>query len=233
MVEFNFISLLKDPTTLTSKNVSELKNIIEEFPYFQSARGLYLKSLKNQNSFKYNKELKITAAHTADRTVLFDFITSIPFNISTKKSTKSKPLPVINLEEPLTFSVNETYSFNEWLQLSLTKPIVRAPQKMIKKTSEKTSIINRFIKSNAKITPVEKNKSITENVSENNEASFLMTETLARVYLAQKKYKNAIQAYRILSLKYPEKSSFFADQIKSIRILEKTKLETKNKKALS
>jgi hypothetical protein len=34
--------------------------------------------------------------------------------------------------------------------------------------------------------------------------SSLMTETLAKVYLEQKKYK-AIQAYEILILKYPEK----------------------------
>ena len=47
-----------------------------------------------------------------------------------------------------------------------------------------------------------------------------MTETLARVYLEQKKYKNAIQAYKILSLKYPEKSSFFADRIKAVEKIQ-------------
>ena len=51
----------------------------------------------------------------------------------------------------------------------------------------------------------------------------LMTETLARVYLEQGKYKKAIQAYRILILKYPEKSSFFADQIKAVEKLREDK----------
>ncbi len=60
-------------------------------------------------------------------------------------------------------------------------------------------------------------------VSKNETSNSLMTETLAKVYLAQKKYENAIQAYRILSLKYPEKSGFFADQIKRIQILQKNK----------
>ena len=50
-----------------------------------------------------------------------------------------------------------------------------------------------------------------------------MTETLARVYLEQGKYKKAIQAYRILSLKYPEKSGFFADQIKAVEQLRQDK----------
>lgn len=52
------------------------------------------------------------------------------------------------------------------------------------------------------------------------EKSQLMTETLAKVYLEQKKYKKAIQAYQILILKYPEKSGFFADQIKAIKKIQ-------------
>jgi hypothetical protein len=47
-----------------------------------------------------------------------------------------------------------------------------------------------------------------------------MTETLARVYLEQKNYKKAIQSYKILSLKYPEKSSFFADRIKEVEKIQ-------------
>ncbi|MNS22632.1 hypothetical protein D3C86_2061550 [compost metagenome] len=47
-----------------------------------------------------------------------------------------------------------------------------------------------------------------------------MTETLAKVYLEQKKYQKAIQAYEILILKYPEKSHFFADRILDIKTLQ-------------
>ena len=47
-----------------------------------------------------------------------------------------------------------------------------------------------------------------------------MTETLARVYLEQKKYDKAIKAFKILSLKYPEKSGFFADRIKAVKFLQ-------------
>ena len=47
-----------------------------------------------------------------------------------------------------------------------------------------------------------------------------MTETLAKIYLQQKKYKKALYAYQILSLKYPEKNGFFANQIKTIKQLQ-------------
>jgi hypothetical protein len=48
-----------------------------------------------------------------------------------------------------------------------------------------------------------------------------MTETLARIYAEQKNYDKAIQSYQILSLKYPEKSSLFADQIQALKVLKR------------
>ena len=51
-----------------------------------------------------------------------------------------------------------------------------------------------------------------------------MTETLARIYAEQKKYDRAIEAYRILMLKNPKKSSFFANRIEELKVLtDKTK----------
>jgi len=44
------------------------------------------------------------------------------------------------------------------------------------------------------------------------------TETLARIYLKQKRYDRALEIFKSLSLKYPEKNVYFADQI---RFLEK------------
>lgn len=148
-----------------------------------------------------------------------------------------------NLEigKPLDFSVNEKHSFQEWLQLAKTEPIDRTeegPQELkeIKKTAEpkveaeiideekkkKAELIDKFIETNPKISPI-KQTPITPAVQidvNKEENAYLMTETLARVYLEQKKYTKAIQAYEILILKYPEKISFFADRISDIKILQ-------------
>jgi hypothetical protein len=50
------------------------------------------------------------------------------------------------------------------------------------------------------------------------QASYI-TETLAQIYVGQKLYDRAINAYEILRLKYPEKSSFFAARISDIKEL--------------
>ncbi|MBF4518685.1 hypothetical protein IRZ71_20205 [Flavobacterium sp. ANB] len=75
----DYTYLINKPDAITEKQTESLGNVLIEFPYFQSARALRLKGLYNQNSFKYNYALKVAAAHTTDRSVLFDFITSETF----------------------------------------------------------------------------------------------------------------------------------------------------------
>ena len=230
----SFTDILKNPKKITSENTDAIKTIVDEYPFFQAARAVYLKGLKNNESFKYNSELKTTAAYTVDRAVLFDFITSSEFveeitlepkevhQQITEKIISEKPVEIkeeLEIGKPLSFSKKETHSFNEWLQLGSQKKIIRTDKKEI----DKTSIIDNFIKQNPKISKVSKTEDKKEVLINEKQDSYLMTETLAKVYLEQNKYENAIKAYEILSLKYPEKSGFFADQIKRIRILQKNK----------
>src|SRR5690606_5541779 len=72
----NITDLLNNPHHLSSSETEELDRIIAQYPYFQPARVLRLKGLKDQNHFSYNQQLKITAAYTTDRNVLFEYITS-------------------------------------------------------------------------------------------------------------------------------------------------------------
>ena len=56
------------------------------------------------------------------------------------------------------------------------------------------------------------------SIQENNE---IISETLAKVYTRQEHYEKAISIYKKLSLKYPQKSIYFADQINLIKKLKK------------
>lgn len=290
----DYITLLNKPYSLSERQTAELEQVLAEFPYLQSARAIQLKGLYNQDSFRYNTELKKTAAHTTDRSVLFDFITSEQFisidkehfdntqktikDLTVKeseevtvapknkikesaveveiespqeilqsspqaetteqevKSTEKSAEEKLEIGKPLTFNKSETHSFSEWLQLSKITPINReenqeeeVDESDIKNNTstpssgldKKLEIIDRFIESNPKITPSKTAPAPTTNLGNKNEDNnSLMTETLAKVYLEQKKYSKAIQAYEILILKYPEKSVFFADRIADIKILQ-------------
>ncbi|WP_340077743.1 hypothetical protein [Leptobacterium sp. I13] len=270
----DFTSLIQYPEKVTKEHVPYLEDVIKDYPFFQAARSIYLKALKNQNSHKYNEALKNTAAHTTDRTVLFDFITSEKFlqhevanTIQTNqlkersKTTGSKekttaqkiylgtkkeadavldphlfkkkevikeksrtPEETLQVGKPITFKKNEKHPFIEWLRITETKLIQRnkkEQKKPIAPKNKKFELIDKFIETNPKIVP-DKEATSNKNLAETHQIipDELMTETLAKVYLEQKKYKKAIQAYKILSLKYPEKSGFFADQIRAIEKLQ-------------
>ena len=90
--------------------------------------------------------------------------------------------------------------------------------------TDKFELIDAFLVKQKKIT-LDKNTENKEDLSEKSwtPTDELMTETLAKVFIKQKKYDNALEAYQILGLKYPEKNSFFADQIKEINRLKKLK----------
>lgn len=161
---------------------------------------------------------------------------SILTSIAVATSSNVEPEVVIEklqIGEPLDFTPNEKHSFQEWLQLSKINPIDRddepveenAPEEYseeeLEEKKKKASLIDRFIKTSPKISPVKNGAAPVIQIDINkDEHSYLMTETLAKVYLEQKKYQKAIQAYDILILKYPEKSSFFADRISDIKILQ-------------
>nr|WP_321231675.1 hypothetical protein [uncultured Psychroserpens sp.] len=307
----DFTYLLQNPQHITEEQTSALYDLTAKHPYFQSARALYLKGLKSKESYKYNQELKTTAAYTTDRSILFDYITSEAFNqnkisqiikqnsehlktitvndaddISVNRSVtiddalkehikntegvldpdlfeqKVKPEDVahflslrdhtpeqviididakhieetpekkLQIGKPLEFNKEETHSFSEWLKITSFKPIERSESETIsekkaedtkKKTvdkSKKFDIIDKFLESNPKIIPSKDTPKINIETEDKVTHDGLMTETLARIYLEQNNYEKAIQSYKILSLKYPEKSGFFADQIKAVKELQ-------------
>ncbi len=93
----DYTYLINKPDAINEKQTDALGKMLDEFPFFQSARALRLKGLYNQNSFKYNYALKVTAAHTTDRTVLFDFITSDTFVAIQKGLYDKKILELLDI----------------------------------------------------------------------------------------------------------------------------------------
>lgn len=69
-----FLDLVRSPFPVNEKSVEQVKEIIEEFPYFQTAQLLYAKLLKETNDIHYDSRLKIAAIYAADRKQLHHLI---------------------------------------------------------------------------------------------------------------------------------------------------------------
>jgi len=190
-----------------------------------------------QTSLSNETDLAIQGAEPSEITAIIQKYTEEDYTeqISDKKNdsqqVKEANFSSLELGKPLEFNKNDRYSFEEWLQLSAKNSVGNKTETSIVKTSvtpkkvAKMAQINAFIAANPKMsTPLTNPEEITIKDAQKINKEALMTETLARVYLEQKKYKKALQAYKILSLKYPEKNSFFASQIKVVQKLIKENL---------
>ena len=242
--EYTDLLLNYDPKSEEHRKAFE--KITYRYPYFQSAYAHYLKSLKVQEQYNYNLILKKTAVLSPERDRLHHWLEddkkTAPSVEAPKEIQVAEPATVVEekpakeaetvvpaaeapKEKPVAKKVRKkkeepkTMSFSDWVVYSSKGKI--EPQQPKSSLEDKLKLIDTFLENQPKIPPVRQDQPKVD-LSENNEFNKeeLMTETLAKVYLQQKKYKKALYAYQILSLKYPEKNSFFADQIKRIKQLQ-------------
>jgi hypothetical protein len=217
-VLFDFISstdFSQDKVALQIKKQEDnLRNIIVFEP--QEVFGKKIISINDAIKMKITESAQVMDPDLFERPFLKP---SEEIKVSEKTPSEETP----DMGSPLNFNASEAHSFSEWLSLTKTKPIDRTPEDSKKITDSKlrkSELIDDFISKSPKLKP---NKSTpTTNLAPERSLppEGLMTETLARVYLEQKNYKKALQAYKILILKSPEKSGFFADQIRAIKKLQ-------------
>ena len=188
-----FSKIIEEFDSMDSSKSLELKKILNSYPYFQSASAYYLKTLKAQKRDSYNELLPKTAILTFNRSLLRNWLSS---NEIKDNEVKIK---------------SEKYSFLDWFDVINDD---------MPKVDVKLDLIEEFIKNSPKIKINNDYEVKSSFKTDQKIKDELITETLAKIYMKQEKYNKAIKAYEILSLKYPKKSSFFADQINDIKKLK-------------
>lgn len=94
--------------------------------------------------------------------------------------------------------------------------IDRTEEILKEKAIIKTKVIESFIENNPKISQLkdEVNFVVKEKTDD---ISHLMTETLANLYIEQKLYTKAINAFQILIGKHPHRKDYFEAKIQEIK----------------
>lgn len=193
MVKFDknyIINSLSNSSNLTMKDYKEIEKISKDFSYYLPSKLLMLLILKNNDVIEYYKKLNEFSIQFIDRKFLKKTIEDGRSNNEIKEVFED--IEIIN-------SPNEN-SFLDWILK--TKSI---------KNQDILDSENRWQELNLTNLKVS-SRSLKKITKED-----YMTETLAKVYVKQEKYKEAMKAYKILSLKYPEKISLFANQIKDLK----------------
>ncbi|HXH18630.1 MAG TPA: hypothetical protein VNJ07_06060 [Chitinophagales bacterium] len=106
-------------------------------------------------------------------------------------------------------------SFTEWL--ALMKQKAEKPASPVLKEIKESSAGEIHFTQNTQLTDQEEARLAHRAKESLTAGAEMITETLAKIYESQKKYDKAIEAYRILSLKYPDKKAYFAQRIESLK----------------
>ena len=247
MIQQRLYEWIKHPELLDRESLYELRSLLARYPYFQTARLLYLKNLFLLHDITFGEELRRAALFIADRRVLFSMVEGERY---TWKALEKKQIREEEVGVDRTLSLIDAF-LSSMPEESSTAGLVSLPIEaatdytayLMKESSvgEETKgeeeprmkgqdLIDTFLESSEEqpliSSIVEEDEDISEKNEEETEDESYFTETLAKIYVKQQRYSKALEIITRLNLKYPEKNAYFADQI---RFLEKLIINTKQK----
>ena len=125
---------------------------------------------------------------------------------------ETEPVKVTEVVKPTSNSNVTSFisTWKSWLKIDRSEIVTPSEQ------DKKAAIIDKFIENNPKISPIKEDVDFIVK-EKSNDISHLMTETLAQLYVEQKLYTKAIQAYKILQEKHPERMEEYEEVIEEIK----------------
>lgn len=242
--------LIQHPETMDKETLYDLRSLLALHPYYQTARLLMLQNLYLLHDPSFDEELRRAAIYLTDRKVLFNLIEAAHYQL--KRADKDKQNPQNQpVDDDRTISLIdnflETIPAEEEEASKKRKPtpadaaVDYVAYLMEVENSEEQQesspslhlkgqeLIDSFIeKSGDGRIQLSDTLEYLPELQEENENSEsdegYFTETLAKIYIKQGRYEQALEIIQRLNLNYPKKNSYFADQL---RFLEKLILNNK------
>ena len=251
MIQQRLQQWIQHPEELSEDSLRELREMLVRYPYFQTARLLYLKNLYALGDASFKSELQKSALYIADLSVLFYFIEKE--RLAVRQHAEEHPKDVgeasrtdrtLDLIDRFLSDMPEQLGDELPLPAETNVDYVSVLMREEEEAEDVTplkgqELIDRFIKQSheeeeqcsqatqeeeAGIDMEAEQPEETEEEPESDEQYF--TETLAKIYVKQHRYEKALEIIKKLNLKYPKKNAYFADQM---RFLEKLIINAKSK----
>ncbi len=239
----NIIDYIRRPDYMDAQAVEHLKELTEKYPYFHSARVLLLQGLYKQHSPAFDQELKRNAVLLPSRKTLFHFAEEHNYSVRENRKRYDSSYTESDREDrtehlisnflstvpqettPRVRSVDATQDYMAYLlQTEQGEDTVDMPL-------NGGGVIEDYLEQEPdrpRLNPNSDAPLQTPVINDNNDGGGeIFTEIMASIYIKQGKYENAVKIIQQLSLKYPKKNRYFADQL---RFLNKLIINNKNKK---
>ena len=237
---------MKHPELLNRETLYELRNLLARYPYFQTARLLYLKNLYLLHDIAFGEELRKAALHVPDSRVLFRMVEGDRYTAKAlEKQVETGPCPGVDRTLMLIDNFLSGLSEEPSVPPVMSLPVEAASDYTLYLSSQDVEdnspavpdvklkgqeLIDQFLEQSEEqplISSVadDTDERLSENFREEADEESYFTETLAKIYVKQQRYSKALEIIRRLNLKYPKKNAYFADQI---RFLEKLIINAKS-----
>lgn len=242
-------SWLEHPESMGAEAVSKLPQLIEQYPYCPTYKVLYCIALANTHSVLLNEELQKTACALPDRTQLFLLVN----NGEHEWVELMHQLEQQRIEEQMQTSDEDDFALIDQylsqqhlptMELDGLMPEVSAdylltsmdddePLSANENPDEQDALIDQFLSADNDGELMVPKPEVTIEEAPTPEPDFIrekafLTESLAKLYVKQHKFEQALAIFSQLNLQYSKKSSNFADQIRYLEKIIATQKEAKS-----
>ena len=229
------IDYIRQPESLDHQALEHLRGIVEKYPYYHAARILLVRTLYQMHDSAFDEQLRRAAIYVPSRQTLFQMF-QMP------SITPDSPVKRASHANEAAENTQSTDSLIDSFLDTIPQQSTNAPRiidatvdymaylMQVETGSSNTSIprmagedyIDDFLTKNEgrfdlEDLPAEETPRTIQE-PQNDVGNGVLAEAMARIYIKQGKYDKAIEIIERISLKYPKKNRYFADQV---RFLEK------------
>jgi predicted Zn-dependent protease len=242
----HIIDYIRRPDTIDDDAIAQLQALTQEHPYFHIARILLLQALYKKHDPAYDETLRRTAILVPNREAIFRLTEEPHYTQAeehkryeeTTDDSESRTVSLIDnfleAQTPVSPVSHPIDAAQDYIGYLLQQESRQGTQRQEALPMNGGGVVEDFLENEHGRIVLDDNledehnesQSDNSNVYENDENNEILTEIMAGIYIKQGKYENAVKIIRQLSLKYPKKNRYFADQI---RFLEKLIINNKHK----